>query len=777
MAQTSPAGTSPVDLNAVQNSLNTLSQDASNGKLKWVQLDSAGKVPTDAKSVQFDETAASLAVSACNTLAQYLSAIANAVGNLRLEPGAVTGLPDGTAVSDPVYSSPGVQSTANLIAQFNTAHDNITRVIDVHQNTILRNIVSTFEYSCGLLKATDANSASKVGSVSAFEQNMSNLNAKLSDMVNQVGGASSDPWHSLTLGDMSPIKVPTDPGKFQSWTSAKWGDATAWSDFAETSDSSVTGWSSLPEFDNLAAVQAKLQDGKSKYFNGPETMWAKPAGTPRYSGQLTTQALTAAPTNSMQWSDLHQLSKLNAQLVADKAQVWTYLAGRLKEGFDRFTKAMGQATTTAGWYGTGADAAAKAMSDYSATGPELIGSMSYMGWLLQNTADWLATTREYMPTVPTPPSESIIPAKVHRDWTTFSSGKASLPTKHSGQVKTNVSVPDNKIEVIYQGGVAGPDHPLVVDKTLTDYYQRMYTELYYNSYGPVSKNVPVISVPAPVTNAPGDPGTPPGDPSGPGGPSSPGVPSSPGGPAGGGGVVSVSTGGGIPRTTMASIPSAGSGLGAPNGGDVPAIDFANAVHTHSGAGAAPGSLSDGSSGVGATTPAAYTPSSDPTSTLASGAQQIAGAAQQALSTAGQGLSQSQQQQFADAAAATAAMNEARSGVVSSGPGGSGGAAAAEDIAGETSALESKTGMTAAAKLFPRASGLAASQEELLGRGAVPAEAEGGGGYPGGGMGSPGAAAKGNDKGHRTPGYLNSRRHLDKAMGDAPLTSISVVDEK
>jgi hypothetical protein len=69
---------------------------------------------------------------------------------------------------------------------------------------------ASFEYSCGLLTATDANNASATSSIAALEQ----INQTVTNAVNQTNGHSDDPWSGVpTDGPIDPIKARPNPGR------------------------------------------------------------------------------------------------------------------------------------------------------------------------------------------------------------------------------------------------------------------------------------------------------------------------------------------------------------------------------------------------------------------------------------------------------------------------------------------------------------------------------------------------------------------------------------
>lgn len=765
-AASSSIAATGADLGSLQSQWDKLNQAAQSGGLQFAQIDpNTGKPLMSGKKIQLDVYDAQNAVAACNGLSGYIKGVYNQVAqNLRLELGPIIGIAPGTASDDPIFSTLAVVTTNKLVDQFNEAQGNLLKILETHQSNILPDIINALEYGCGYLQAADSGSAATINAGSS-EQDVINSalqqNSYYEQQIAQSSGTNDDPWKDLSMGaPTSSISLPTGKASYQSWSSGSWGKVQA-TDSAALNDASKQTWASLASDSDNASLDGRL--AQMTY------------GAASYTGQLTTQSYFAPPSWTMEWPDLHQLSKLNPQSVADLGRNWTSLAGILQDGFDQFRTNMGSVFATdsgtsggtaggGGWAGSFADTAKTALANYIATGPELTSTMSYLGSLASNTADWLETTRQYMPTLPDLPSTSAIPSATESvDTKGIHNEPGGMETIQASFVKptTMPGKPPN-IEVVYQGGIYGPKPAPAVDTYLTKYYRGQYDHWYSNSYRVTSSTMPNVSIPASATT-----GTTGAD-----------------GKTGGDDGKTSGTG----ATDVVYMPGAGSTGAAGNtagladsGANV--LDAADAANTP-GSDAATAALASGSAPATAdsgasTTPAAYTGSS----AAGDGAGQagdLMNAASQIAGAGGSGLQGANQ--LADGRQAAAAAVQPLS--FGSEPEASAGGPTATQVAGEAGRLtsgdaagtaESRLTTTATSRLFPRANSLAA--EESLGR-AGAAETEGTSGYPGG-MGSPGSATgRGNDqKTHRTPGYLNSRRYLDEAMGDAPLTSISVVEDK
>lgn len=670
----------------------------------------------------FDHNLADDAVRACNSLLEYLNGVNGKLPGLKLDWSAVN----------------GIESTNALCTQFNEWFDtNVAQVIARHQN-IVETMIKAFENAGSTIEATDSNSAAAANSANAtadpFQALVTNENTFLDSLGKVASGDGGDPMSGFTVGDPS-ISMPTDHASDQAWTSTTWGTPSSWNKSAIVSqDTKVYSWTTLPTADSTDFMLD---------------------GMPHYSGQVTSEPRTADLPPGMQWPDLHQLSQLNPQPMADIGRDCTYLAGQLKEGFTLFSTYMKQALDPAQWSGNGAQAAAAAVKDYLSTWPDLIEGLQYAGWSLGQAARWLSTTKAYMPMTQTPPSASALPANVTTPGGVQWSVHGGSPNP-SESVAPHVVTPAGEISVLYQGGLL-QGSPQQVDSQLLQYYQEQYGNWYYYSYNFTSSNVPALTVPASAA--------------------APGGPADSGG--GGGGDTStqpvieyVSYGGG---GGMGSLSEGGSGNLPP---DLASLLNANQGNNAGSPGTSQGGDDPGSPGTPETPidpgSAGAGTNSDPAGNLLGDVQQAAGAAQQVMSAAQQTPSQmsgSPQQQLEDLEQQEKAALEAEESSTRS-PG------APLDEVGDPvpDAVESQPDTTSA--LFPRPAAADANETAVGRAGLASTDVESPpGAYPPG-MGSPAAAGRGNEqKVHRKPGYLNSRRHLNEALGEAPLTSVPLIEER
>ncbi len=723
---------------------------------------------TTSNALQFPELAANHAILACNTLLEYLDGISGQTKNLHI---------DGDAVN-------GVTSTGILMDQFNMlSQENLANVITAH-TTLVQGIVATLGYAGGVYKYQDTSSASNISQAfQQIESLVTNSTSKNQSSGTGSSAASQLPLQNADLVTPSAISVPTTDASFNAYGQANLsgdlpGSGPVTLDF-QSGGADSSQWASVWNYTNGSIDYAQLPDGS----------WLDYAtsGQPGYSGQLNTAPNSADIPSSMQWSEMYQLSQVEPQQVANSSLGWYYLATQLKQGFGYFSKgisdAMQEGAQIAGdqtvWSGNGKDAALSAMNDYIATQQPLVDAMNYQGWVLEQCADFVASTAARMPYFDGQPSSTsgpglkylapgtvVVPDGAVTTRTTYSGGKD--PSQNINSAIISIPKSSNKVAVYYQDGVTTPATADQVGSFLLSYYQGQYNDWYYGSYSWTSSNVPALSVPAFVTNDSG---------SGKGSGSSSASASISATPGDGAGqTVYVPY---TPSTATSIDTGTGTGTGTGATADLAAAEYntntaASAVNADAGSGTATTSGTTTTSDTGSTA-AADSPASTDTSALsaaAGAAQQLAGGVQQGLGQTGQ------QQKLAQAAAMDAAEKIAEPGdAATAGLARNGGAGEVESV-GAGGSTQSQLGTTETAKLFPRAGALAEGEEETLGRaGVAPAEGEGAGGSPGG-MGSPAAAGQGKEqKAHRSPGYLNSRRHLDEAMGDAPLTTVSLVDDE
>ncbi len=425
--------------------------------------------------------------------------------------------------------------------------------------------------------------------------------------------------------------------------------------------------------------------------------------------------------DSQKWHDLYELGQSTGDAVKSvhhAGTMWDWMAGELDKTVGTFATNL---MNTHGWSGPSAKSAQGAVKNYHTKATGLSDRMKGVGANLKYTSEWLADTQKGMPTDPNPPKVT---------YASYKDENASyqLPLDDSYTAAQN-----NRDLAIYRQNMEN------------NYVQGVQTS---SNYIPALDELPTTGTKKPPgTDKPGAKQDNPG-PSSPG-PSSPG-PSSPG------------------QQSRASSPtSTYTPTKPPSVSDTTAYDR---------------SLSPAPIDTDTRTPtypsATDTTSTSPTSGL-DGLGQAADLAQQ-----GMGGAQSAMQAAAQAAqqAAAGGLNAARAGLPSV-PGGSGapsvgGGGGASKIgggaglsSGAASALQKEAD---AARLFPRAN--AAGPASPLGRlNGIP-----GAGVPASGTpGSPGAGAgqgQGQNKDYKRPKNLESKKHLEQALGDAPAVAKAVVEK-
>ncbi|MBU3062966.1 hypothetical protein KO481_15720 [Nocardia sp. NEAU-G5] len=739
--------------------LNTLASD-------WNTAFKNTQTTDKSKQLQFPPDAIDQPIRACNTLLEYLQGAQKKLNDLlHIDPSALAG--GGGDSSLP--------SLMGLADQFNELADtNLNQILNAHIN-IVKTIAATLGYAGQVLVYTDQSSASTANStidqqVTSSFQNLLN-DMTQSDPTSLSSSANNPPLSAFDLGD-APTFNDNGTGAYRAFTPTQWETTPP----ASIGGKNVTQWSKLPDNGNWESYKEK--------------------GSPSYGGTFAPQIHKAESPSALQWTHLYGLSKAQPKLLANSAHGWSYLATQLQHGFARFSNEMQGAMRVGAsksdptvWTGNGKDQCAAAMQKYINSSPELLSPMMYTAFLLQQAADYLSTTIAYMPYLDgqpasknygagykyIPPGTVVVPADAVTSVDRTSYGKVAVTTHLSGIISIPAS--SGKIAVYYQDGIAGPDHADSVGTALLKYHVAQYANWYQKPYDWISSQAPTLPVPTAAANGTagtsGDPTPPPPSKN----PSAPAPPSA-------NGVVSVPTG--TPTAGVPSMPTMGGTLVAPAspGGALPSLNSLESPSLKNLSASSPTiadsvNSTDPNAGA-AVTPAAYTPdSSGQSGTLSNMAEGLGQDAQQALSPIAQGVGS--QQQYAQAAQNTADLLRAASARPADITEGGKGAGGVERFAaGESSrSLESEQGATATARLFPRAGAMSpASEETMSSVRAASAEPEGAGtGYPGGMGGPASAAGRGNEqKPHRSPGYL-SRRHLDAVMGEAPVTTIPVVEEK
>ncbi|WP_328395540.1 hypothetical protein [Nocardia sp. NBC_00416] len=466
---------------------------------------------------------------------------------------------------------------------------------------------------------------------------------------------------------------------------------------------------------------ATISDKMAEYLGSNQT---QPAALEQW--RLELGANTENP-ESQSWGDLYELGETTKKAttpVIYVGKMWKWMADEIDEAVGGFAERLAKMPDSL-WKGEGADTAIGAVKNYHGKSTDLTKRMQSFGANLDYTAQWLANTHKGMPTDRTPP-------KFEGEDNDYWSSDIQKSVN-----RRNLAIYRQNMENNYVPGVQGS-----------------------------SQFVPALTeLPSPPTDKPdGKPG---GDDkktakdgaAGPGGTGPGGT--GPGGisPSISGGGLSPSIGGGTAPSISGIDPYAASRslMATPVDYDTSGID--------------PTQVGGGANDPALTSPAA---------SGADGLGQLAGLAQQGLSGVG-----SAAQQAAQAAAQDAAMRSmpnipglgdlARSGAPS-GPGGARGGGAGVGGGGSSPAAPSIRAESEAARLFPRASlaGPAASSAARMG---MPAS-----GMPmgGGTPGSPGSGAGGNqgqqNKDHKRPAGLNSKEHLEEAMGEARTVTKAVVEK-
>jgi hypothetical protein len=439
------------------------------------------------------------------------------------------------------------------------------------------------------------------------------------------------------------------------------------------------------------------------------------------------------------WADLYDLGKSTGQVskkVNLASQLWNWMAGEMDDAVGSFAQRLTNMPDSL-WSGEGRDGAISAVKDYHKKADDLTSRMKSFGANLDYTSKWLENTRKGMPTQRTPPKAK----------TTYYSDENGTydTTDHSGQDaenRRNLAIYRQNMENNYVQGV----------QTSSQFIPA------FNELPTTLKDDPATGPKEGAGKTGQEGGTGPGynGGTGPGytGGSGPGYTGG-SGPGYTGGTGPGYTGGGIdPAATRTSTP--------------PSIDAADYdVPSANGV--------DPSTG---TSPQGQYPTSPGTGAL-DGLGQAAGLAGQGLSGA-----QTAAQQAAEAARQAASLGSApntpKPGDLPRGgaPGGSGGGPKAGSIGagGSSPAAPMVRPETETSRLFPRAS-LAGPAASSAARMSMPATGMPMGGTPG----TPGAGAGGGNQGqqekeHKRPTYLNSKEHLEEAIGEARTVTKAVVEK-
>ncbi|MGF6889176.1 hypothetical protein ABIA39_008538 [Nocardia sp. GAS34] len=489
-----------------------------------------------------------------------------------------------------------------------------------------------------------------------------------------------------------------------------------------------------------------LNKGKIKNSNGnPNGVYVSdlPADLKGYSGdKLPGLPVEGENPDHWQYDFFRQLGdEIDYQTAATRAGQWDWVHGELNDLFTNFNNAIG-AVVNSRWQGNGASNALKATTQYVDAADSLRTNIGLFTESLKYTAGWLQLTKASMP---------IGPDLSGRD-----------PSVPSGPV---MSAP---------GGGGLPAKSVYPDQT------PIYRENFKNTYLvglPVSDNaIPGLPVPVSPINP---------------------IPTGGGHPTSGGG--QPTSGGGQP-TTAATTPYMGGGGVSPL--RTPALTAAGLPNYSS---ASDSAATDAARQQKAQLTAAYqreaaanqkqqqlNQQNAQANDAAVGQAQDSSPAQQAMSGAGQGVDQALTglQQLAQTAGGLqqAAARDSVANPIPGLPGldlpnpanlakapGAGGSG----IGGALGSELSRDTSQATSKLFPRVPlGTAVSAETMgtaVGRAGL-ASTMGAPGTPGSPAGAPHGAGGQQSKEYKRPANLDSTKHLDEGIGEAPRVARQVIEQ-
>ncbi|WP_433623123.1 hypothetical protein [Nocardia sp. CA-120079] len=479
----------------------------------------------------------------------------------------------------------------------------------------------------------------------------------------------------------------------------------------------------------------------SSQGRAPLSQIVKPAALPDKlvdsmgSNQTQTEALKLwrlesgpNPENpdSQSWRDLYNLGQTAGHAVKpvlDAALAWQSMANELK----KTSKTLAQyAVDKSLWEGHGVDGAVKAVENYHTKAKALATQITGMGKTLEYTSEWLANTKAGMPQQPDPPKPGMVTGYTEDPLT----GNSSYNVDMTATNQRNLAIYRQNMENNYVQGV-------------------QTSSLFVPSMDELPVTTPKKSLSSENPGGKQDTGTTPS----------------------GGGTGTTPSGGGTGPT--------------PSGGGTGTVPTAASNYNP----VDPSKLAQGADdrttsqaetpNYTATTPATADPTQSATQTSGlDGLSQAAGLAQQGIGgaqSAMQAAAQAAQQAAASgltAARANAPAFPGGSGASSTGGGGAGKIGGGAGLSGSAAAALQKE--ADAARLFPRAN--AAGPASPLGRlSGIP-----GAGVPASGApGSPGAGAgqgQGQGKDYKRPKYLESNKHLEEALGEAPAVAKAVVEK-
>lgn len=433
---------------------------------------------------------------------------------------------------------------------------------------------------------------------------------------------------------------------------------------------------------------------------------------------------------SQMWRDLYDLGLSTgkaAKEASHAAKMWKGLADEMDKTVGKFADNLTNMPESL-WKGEGADKAIKAVKSYHKKADDLTSRMKAVSANLFYTTEWLTNTKKGMPTEKDPPKPKTYTDVDESGYVTY-----TMPDPINDAInKRNLAIYRQNMENNYVWGVQTSSQLM-----------------------PALNELPSTAPKDSKTKPSGDKTT--GDGTGPGS-TGPGY-TGPGytGP-GYTGLGSTGPGGSSgPDYTPTSVPTR----------SAPDLDYTLPSST-------------GARATSPTTPDMTDPTATPTPTTPSPTDslgQMAGLAQQGMS----GLQAAQQ--AAQQAAAMSRMNEGLRAAKAPGlPGGPGAPSASSVKGGGLGGASPAAPLTPqreaeAARLFPRANlaGPATTAAGIGRMGMSPA------GVPmAGAPGTPGAAGanqgQGQGKDYKRPNYLESKDHLEEALGDAP-TAVKAVVEK
>jgi hypothetical protein len=466
-----------------------------------------------------------------------------------------------------------------------------------------------------------------------------------------------------------------------------------------------------------------------------------------YTGETQTQPTAlqqwrleknAKPENpdSQEWADLYNLGKSTERAikpVSHASDMWKWMAKELTDTVGAFSTKLTSIPDSL-WKGEGADSAVGAVKKYHAKADNLSERMRAVGANLEYTSQWLADTKKGMPTEPTPPKPVVIDdsdasSELPGGGATITQDSENLSTAATN--KRNLAIYRQNMENNYVQGVQAS-----------------------SLFVPALDELPVTAATKPE-DAPKDGDT--------------------------GGGQNNNTGGGSDNT------GGGQNYGGQNNGGPSATNY-NPTSPP----VVPQDTSDYSTQTKSpsdansqtpTNPAGADPTSptsgtDALSKAANLAQNGLGGAESAIQAAARAAQ--------EAGAAGSGLNAARAGLpggLGTPGGGSSGINAAAKVGGGGGGLGSGAAAAAlqkeadAARMFPRANAAGPAPASALGRmGGMSAAGMPTNGTPG----SPGAAGAGQGQGqgkeHKRPNYLESSKHLEEALGDAPTVVRAVVEK-